>query len=362
MKAMKRPRGKVMNPPRVRVALVSAVLAALLIIPLVGGCSCDIKQVIDQASLTSRGLKLLNIIKEKAGDGYDVRSPRAKWIEALNAYGRGDYLRASSLLDEIEAEIPSLKKVGERIFFKSAGNITVSALVFKPQGDGPWPTVAVNHPGFGDAADFSDVGIIFAEKGYLALVSDYRGSGKSEGTHELAKGEVDDVIFGLKYLESKGWIDDERIAATGQSHGATVSILAAARYKKIKCVVAEAGFSDAVEGYEHLVTSSDPSAKEMFAKVKTIIPGGPDVFPEEYAVRSAINYVKDINAPVLLIHGAKDPLVPVGQSVKLYDAMKAAGKIVELKIYPNEAHCVNDPAGRAEIWNMTLEWFKKYGV
>lgn len=345
-----------------RCNFLAVLLAFLLLIPVAGGCSCGVKEVIDQVSLTARGLQILNLIKEKAGEGYDVRSPRAKWIEALDSYSKGDYLRTSALLDKIETEIPSLKKVGERIFFKSTGDITVSALVFKPQGKGPWPAVAVNHPGFGEAADFSDVGIVFAEKGYLALVSDYRGSGKSEGRHELAKGEVDDVIFGLKYLESKGWIDDERIAATGQSHGATVSILAAAKYKKIKCVVAEAGFSDAVEGYKHISTSDDPASKEMFAKVKEIIPGGPDQYPEEYAVRSAINYVKDINAPVLLIHGAKDPLVPVDQSTKLYEALKAAGKTVELKIYPDEGHCVNNPLGRAEIWNMTLEWFRKYGV
>ncbi len=347
---------------RYRLNIFALLLVFLLVVPVVGGCSCGVKNVIDQVSLTARGLKLLNLIKEKAGEGYDVRSPRAKWIDALDTYSKGDYLRTSTLLDEIEAELPSLKKVGERIFFKSTGDITVSALVFKPNLKGPWPVVAVNHPGFGEAADFSDVGIVFAEKGYLALVSDFRGSGKSQGRHELAKGEVDDVIFGLKYLESKGWVDDERIAATGQSHGATVSLLAAAKYKKIKCVVAEAGFSDAAEGYKHISASDDPSCKEMLAKVKEIIPGGPDQYPEEYAVRSAINYVKEINASILLIHGAKDPLVPVDQSIKLYEALKAAGKTVELKIYPDEGHCVNNPLGREEIWNMTLEWFKKNGV
>ena len=53
-----------------------------------------------------------------------------------------------------------------------------------------------------------------------------------------------------------------------------------------------------------------------------------------------------LTVPVLLIHGEQDPLIPVEQAHWMYDALSQAGKTVEIKIYPNEAHCVVDPAGR----------------
>lgn len=340
--------------------LAPVVLCALIALLVVAGCG--LTQIIDKASLTKRGFDIANQIKEKANDGYDVREVRAEWLAALDVYNKDDLAKAKDYLDQIDAQMGGLTKAGERIFYKSTGDITVSGLVFKPPGNGPWPMVVVNHAGFGSAADFGDVGLVFRDKGYLAFVPDFRGSGESQGKVELAKGEVDDVINGIKYLKAQGIVDDDRVALYGQSHGAAVSMLVAARYPGIKAVVEEAGPTDMVSAYENIVASNDPAAKELLNQLKSIIPGTPEQTPEEYYVRSAINFVKDINAPILLVQGAKDPLVPLDQATRMYDALKAAGKTAELKVYPNEAHCVNDPAGRAEVWQMTLDWFKKYGV
>ncbi len=63
---------------------------------------------------------------------------------------------------------------------------------------------------------------------------------------------------------------------------------------------------------------------------------------------------------MLIIHGEKDPLCPVDQARRLYQAMLEKGKTAELKIYPEEAHCVNDPAGRLEVWELMFAWFERY--
>ena len=77
-------------------------------------------------------------------------------------------------------------------------------------------------------------------------------------------------------------------------------------------------------------------------------------------MRSALNYTDSMQAATLLIHGELDPLCPVDQARRLYDALKAGGKTVEIKLYPNEAHCVNDPAGRLEVWDLMFAWFEEY--
>lgn len=327
----------------------------------VGGCSCVITRIIDQASVTVRGLACANEIDAKANEGYDVREARAKWLQALDAYNQGDLARADELIDETYDAMANMEKVAERVYYESSGGLTVSGLLFRPpEGSGPWPTIIVNHAGFGTAGDFTDVALLIRDQGYLVFNPDYRGSGMSEGSHEGAKGEVDDVIAAIDYLEDQGLIADDRIGLYGQSHGAAVAVLAAEGDPRIKAVVAEAGFYDAADLYNNAMASNDPTVKTLMNEFLPMVGGTPEQVPQEYAVRSALNYVDSIEAATLLIHGELDPICPVNQARRLYDALKAAGKTVEIKLYPNEAHCVNDPAGRLEVWDLMFAWFEKY--
>lgn len=325
------------------------------------GCGCSVTRIIDQAAVTVRGLAAANEISQKANQGYDVRPARAKWMEALDAYNQGDYSRADRLIDEVYRILPTLELVAERVFYQSSGGLTVSGLLFRPRdGDGPWPTVIVNHAGFGTAGDFTDVALLIRDRGYLVFNPDFRGSGESQGRHEGAKGEVDDVIAALDYLESRGLVLEGKVGMYGQSHGAAVSVLAAEKDPRFRAVVAEAGFYDAADLYRKAKDSPDPNVRALLDQFVPMVGGTPEEVPDEYAARSALNYVDTMHAATLIIHGAKDPLCPVDQAYRLYEALKAAGKTVELKVYPNEAHCVNDPAGRLEVWELMFAWFEKY--
>ncbi len=328
---------------------------------LLGGCGCAITRIIDQAGVTVRGLACANEISQKAGEGYDVREARAKWLQALDAYNQGDFARADRLIDETYAAMADMEKVAERAYYQSSGGLTVSGLLFRPaEGSGPWPAIIVNHAGFGTAGDFSDVALMIRDRGYLVFNPDFRGSGMSQGSHEGAKGEVDDVIAAIDYLESQGLVEDGRIGMYGQSHGAAVSVLAAERDPRIEAVVAEAGFYDAVGLYDNAMASGDPAVKTLLNEFLPMVGGTPEQVPQEYAVRSALNYTHSMQAATLIIHGEKDPICPVDQARRLYDALKAGGKTVEIKLYPNEAHCVNDPAGRLEVWDLMFAWFEEH--
>ncbi|MDY6794792.1 MAG: alpha/beta fold hydrolase [Actinomycetota bacterium] len=342
---------------RAVVAVVVILIAGLIL----GSCSCVLKKVIDQATVTVRGLAAANEVSQKANEGYDVREARAKWLQALDAYNNQDFARANQLIDETYSELDDLEKVAERVYYQSSDGLTVSGLIFRPlEGEGPWPTIIVNHAGFGTAGDFSDVALTMRDWGYLVFNPDFRGSGESQGSHEGAKGEVDDVISAIDYLKSQGLVEDNRIGLYGQSHGAAISLLAAGRCPDIKAVVAEAAFTDAVDLYDNVNASDDSSIQMVRDELIPMIGGTPEEVPEEYEVRSAINYVDSIQAAVLLIHGEQDPLIPVDQAYRMYDALQASGKTVEIKIYPDEAHCVNAPEGRIEVWELTRAWFEMF--
>jgi len=351
---------RIQIPVTVRILVVAFTI--LLAGILFGGCSCALMKIMDQVSVTVRGLAALNEVSEKANEGYDVREARAKWNQALEAYGQQDFDRANQLIDETYQALENLEKVAERIYYQSSGGLTVSGLLFRPtEGQPPWPTIIVNHAGFGTAGDFSDVALGIRDRGYLVFNPDFRGSGESEGVNELAKGEVDDVINAIEYLKSQGLVEDNRIGMYGQSHGAAVSLIAVGRYPEIKAVVAEAGFSDATAVYDNAVTRlDDPFIKQHYDQMLPMVGGTPDEVSDEYEVRSAINYVDNIQAAVLLIHGEQDPLIPVDQSIMMYDALIQEGKTAELKIYADEGHTVVKPENRAEVWELMFAWFEKY--
>jgi acetyl esterase/lipase len=67
--------------------------------------------------------------------------------------------------------------------------------------------------------------------------------------------------------------------------------------------------------------------------------GGPLQENKEKAqCASPIAYVTPLSAPFLIIHGDKDPLVPVEQSVVLHEALRAAGVESELRIIAGGGH------------------------
>ncbi len=340
---------------------LAVVVSVIVVVVGISIAGCAVAKIIDQATVTARGIASKNEVDQKANDGYDVREARAKWSQALEAYNQGDYNTADRFIDETNQALKNIRKVAERIYYQSSGGLTVSGLLFRPSsGEPPWPLIVVNHSGFGTAGDFSEVALGIMDHGYLVFNPDFRGSGKSQGQHELAKGEVDDVINGIEFLKSKGLVEDGHIGMYGQSHGASVSLLAAERYP-INAVVAESGFTDAVGLYENAKAhDNDALVKAGLDQVVPMLGGTPDQVPQEYAIRSPLKFADDMQAAVLLIHGAQDPLIPVDQAYEMNDALKNAGKTVELKIYPDEAHTVTQPANRLEVWDLMFAWFQKY--
>jgi dipeptidyl aminopeptidase/acylaminoacyl peptidase len=54
--------------------------------------------------------------------------------------------------------------------------------------------------------------------------------------------------------------------------------------------------------------------------------------------RSPITKVENIKAPLLLLQGSEDKVVPQSQAELIKDALEKEGKTVELKVYEGEGH------------------------
>jgi dienelactone hydrolase len=176
----------------------------------------------------------------------------------------------------------------ETVVFDSLPGYRVTADVFVPAGQGPFPAVIVS-PGHSPAGKASDYGIAanFARAGFLVLAYDIVGEGervehydrdlnasrleRPTGEHSLAAYQamlvgqpvarffINDAMRGIDYLASRADVDRTRIGAFGCSGGGAVTAYLAALDPRVKAA-ASACF---VTTMHHLLTTIGPQEGEQ---------------------------------------------------------------------------------------------------
>jgi dipeptidyl aminopeptidase/acylaminoacyl peptidase len=214
--------------------------------------------------------------------------------------------------------------------------LKVRAKLFWPEGKGPFPGVIYNHDGVKGLSASTLVRCQeLAQRGYAVIAPTYRGEGGSEGDIEVAKGEVDDVLSALDSFRSMSRVDPKRIAFVGTSHGALVSLLAAAKTDKIKALVFGYGVADIYKWFTYLQETKqlgdDALTQQVYGK-------GPKDKPENFRIRHALTVLNHVSAPILILQGEKDKIVPPEQGQILRDELTKLRKSVDLKTYPNSGH------------------------
>ena len=146
----------------------------------------------------------------------------------------------------------------ETVFYPS-GSLKIEAYVYKPEGAGPFPVVIYNH-GSRQERDreempFVYVGAMLTASGYVVVVPERRGYGKSDGrTFKDAVGEdrgrkfvarveeeTDDVLAAVELAKTLPYADTLRMGAMGWSFGGITSVFVASRSDAFRVVVDQAG-------------------------------------------------------------------------------------------------------------------------
>src|SRR6266849_1991744 len=146
----------------------------------------------------------------------------------------------------------------ETVFYPS-GKLKIEAYVYKPEGAGPFPVVVYNHGSRvehdREEVPFIYVGSMLMASGYVVVVPERRGYGKSDGqTFGQAVGEdrgprfvrrvqeeTDDVLAAVEYVKTLPYVDSTRMGVMGWSFGGITSVFAASRSEVFRVVIDQAG-------------------------------------------------------------------------------------------------------------------------
>jgi dipeptidyl aminopeptidase/acylaminoacyl peptidase len=214
---------------------------------------------------------------------------------------------------------------------------------------GPSSAVTPRWPGVGYGA------VPFSALGYFVFMPNPRGSyGQGEkftqaNVKDFGYGDLRDILTGMDALEARLPIDKNREGLTGWSYGGFMTMFAVTQTTRFHAAVAGAGISNWKSYYGE--NSIDQWMLPFF---------GASVYddPAVYAKSSAIEYIKKVKTPTLVVVGDRDGECPAPQSFEFWHALRAEDVKTQLVIYPNEGHAFRSPEHRRDVLERALNWFE----
>jgi dipeptidyl aminopeptidase/acylaminoacyl peptidase len=220
-----------------------------------------------------------------------------------------------------------------------------------------YPLLVMVHGGPSASAGARWGGSVWSDLGYFTFSPNPRGSfGEGEkftaaNIKDFGYGDLRDILAGMDAVEAKVSIDKNREGLTGWSYGGFMTMFAVTQTHRFKAAVAGAGISDWESYYGE--NSIDQWMVPFF---------GATVYddPAVYAKSSAIDFIKNVTTPTLVIVGDRDGECPAPQSFEFWHALRAEHVPTQLVVYPNEGHGFRDPVHIRDREAREVAWFAKY--
>ncbi|MCU4675049.1 prolyl oligopeptidase family serine peptidase [Catenovulum sp. 2E275] len=235
--------------------------------------------------------------------------------------------------------------------FKARDGLTIPTLLTYPNGKAKQNLPAILMPHGGpqsyDRAGYNWFAQYFASRGYLVIQPQFRGSEGFGAEHlragygEFAKKMQDDLTDSVDHYVKAGLVNPAKVCIFGWSYGGYAALSGGAfTPEKYTCIIAGAGISDLVEMMddETMAYGEDSSVVYYWKKFMQKGQGDENAYLKQI---SPVNFAKQFKAPVLLVHGLYDQVVPYKQSLAMESALKKAGKKVTMVKLEDEGHNLN---------------------
>jgi dipeptidyl aminopeptidase/acylaminoacyl peptidase len=274
-----------------------------------------------------------------------------------------DLKKLTSLNDKRLAEL----KFGivENVIYEGADGADVQMYIVYPPDFDPekkWPLVVKIHGGphgiFGDSFHFRWNAHLFAAPGYVTILPNFHGSTSfgqafAESIHGAhSEKPFIDIMKATDYMIGRGFIDENRMAATGGSYGGYMVSWIAGHTDRFAALVNHAGVYNIMGQF-----ASDGTYHRVAA-----YSGAPWDGLESMQRWNPALHAENFKTPMLVIHGERDYRVPVTQGLEVYGVYKGKGLDARLVYFPNENHWILSPQNSVYWYKEVHDWLERYLV
>ena len=252
----------------------------------------------------------------------------------------------------------------ELVSWKSFDGRTIPGFLLRPRGarKGPRPTVVQVHGGpEGQARPlWNPLTVALIAAGFNVLQPNVRGSSgygrayMSLDDVRLRMDSVRDLDAAAAWLAESGIAPADRIGVIGGSYGGFMT-LAAITF----CAEREWAAAVDIVGIASFTTffaKTSPWRRPLRAAEY----GDPEKDADFLESISPLNFIDRIQAPLMVIHGANDPRVPVQEAEQIVSTLRSSGRDVEYLLYEDEGHGLAKAKNRADAWPKVVRFFEKH--
>lgn len=252
----------------------------------------------------------------------------------------------------------------ELVHYKSFDGKIISAFLWVPYNlkrDASNPGIVLPHGGpTGQTVDsFNRFAAALASRGYVCIAPNVRGSTgygmdfQKANVKDLGGGDLDDEVYGAKFLTATGFVDEKKIGITGGSYGGYMTLMAIGKKPELwAAAVEQFGIINWLTMLEH----EDPFLQEY---EKSLL-GDPVKDREVYENASPIKFLRQAKAPLLVLQGENDIRVPKEEAEQVVAIYKETGKTVDSHFYPQEGHGFAKRENQIDAISRTVAWFDRY--
>ncbi len=234
-------------------------------------------------------------------------------------------------------------RLPESITWQASDGLTLHGLLYRPaqsvEGQANIPLLIYIHggPTSQTLADWNPIIQYFVQRGWGVFVPNVRGStGYGRAYTQALRNEwggkdMADIVAGVEAVTGRGWADSGRVVPWGGSAGGYAVLQLLATYpERFKAGVSLYGVTDLF----NLARTTHRLEAHYLERIVGPLPEA----AERYRAWSPFFHAERFQAPVLLLQGEIDNVVPKEQATALEESLRRAGKTVEMEIYPGEGH------------------------
>jgi carboxymethylenebutenolidase len=219
-----------------------------------------------------------------------------------------------------------------------SGEINVPGFFCLPENQTSCPAVLIFHGSDGFKPNHEAIARKLAKEGLAALALNWFG-GESERSHWDTI-QAEDILQAVSFLKQQPAVDSDRLGLIGFSRGGGLALIMGSMIRQTKAIVNYFGLTSwrrGMEEFRHLSLS-----------------------PTNH-----LNFVNQIECPILSFHGDMDTVVPVEDTLYLDAICRRFGVDHQHIIYPGVNHSFIWPGDKHDImahrdsWDKTLKFLKQ---